>query len=397
MENRNGTPNAFNEEEYYPEPVPYVFKLKGEYLNWRVAKPTLSTVLATTSTNPNLANGVGALGDPGTSSLLGPGTYNYSGINGFRGTGGLALGFLPPIEVSGFSLNKQMSLLNRSSDGSATSQVLARPFQGVNLPSLDNLGQEVVLSAGFPGFLAGTINVGAEFNMWGIETNIFLNLGTSEVASLDVFGGYRYTNMTETLSISNSLRTITDVLNISFNTVNNNGLPQGFTSTVLDVFQAQNQFNGGTIGLRPALYVGQFTTSVDLKLSMGSTHQSLKVNGASSLISPDGSVQTFPGGLLAVPSNSGLFTRDVFSIIPELNANVGFNITRNLKLFATYNLFYWSNIIRPGNQLTNRIDSRQVQTDPTFDGTATPTTPAPSFLTSSFWAHGFSVGVEFGF
>src|SRR5438105_12379990 len=80
----HGTPNGFSEDEYYPQPQPYILKLKGEYLLWHVGMPRLSTILATSSGNPNLVNGVGALGDAGTFSLLGPGNYDYRGISGGR-------------------------------------------------------------------------------------------------------------------------------------------------------------------------------------------------------------------------------------------------------------------------------------------------------------------------
>ncbi len=245
--------------------------------------------------------------------------------------------------------------------------------------------------------LAGNINVGANLDFWGVELNALINLGTSERASLDVLAGYRYSNLSESLNISNSLATVSDTFNLNFNAVNTAGFPQGFVTTASDIFKTHNQFNGAVLGLRPTLYVGAFTSSVDLKMAPGATHQTLNVSGASSLISPDGSVQTVPGGLLAVASNSGVTSHDVFSIIPEINVNVGFNLTRNVRFFATYNIFAWTNVVRPGDQLNNRIDSRQVPTDPTFDPTFRGTTPAPSFVTSSFWGQGVSVGIEIGF
>ncbi len=107
----HGTPNAFNDEEFYPEPVPYVLKIRGEYLLWHVGMPRLSTVIATTNSNANLTNGFGAIGDPGTTSLLGPGTYDYHNVSGGRITAGLALGIMPPIELSGFWLSRSLPSL----------------------------------------------------------------------------------------------------------------------------------------------------------------------------------------------------------------------------------------------------------------------------------------------
>ena len=399
----NGRPNAFNEEEYYPDPTPYVFKLKGEYLFWRVGKAPLSAIVATTSNSPDLTTGVGAIGDPGTVPLLGPGNYDYREMHGGRFTLGVAPGILPPVEISGFWIGKEpLDLLNESSNGGQNSRVLSRPFQAPNLPSQNNLGQEVVLSGGFPGLLSGGINVSADMSLWGLETNLFLNLGNSDVAGLDVILGYRFTRLSEQLDISNTLRTLDEgQATLSFNPVNPNGLGEGFTTIASDRFATRNEFHGGTIGLRPALYVGQFTTTVDLKLALGTTSQNLNVAGESVLISPSAPIrdpQTVPGGLLAVKTNSGAFSRDVFTVIPELNVNVGFNLARSIKLFATYNIFYWSSVIRPGDQLDNRVDSRQVPTDPLFDPTAPDVVfPRRSFFTRDFWGHGLSLGVEIGF
>jgi hypothetical protein len=393
----HGVPNGFSDEEYYPEPDMFWFKFKAEYLLWTVANPRLSTTVATTSNSPNLTNGVGALGDPGTAVLLGPGSYDYNRISGGRVTAGFAPGWFLPFEVTGFWLSSSTNLLNLSSDGSNNSLVLARPFQAPNLGSLNGLGEQVVLSGGFPGNLAGSINVAATITLWGIETNFFYNLCSSDLGSVDVIVGYRYADLSETLNLSNSVQSINSGVNISFNSVNTGGLPPGFISTAADSFATHNYFNGGTLGVRPTFHLGRLSVETDLKLSIGATHQILNVGGTSTLGSPDGSIQSVPGGLLAVASNSGAFTRDVFTIIPELGVNVGFQLTRNVKLFAGYNLFFWSNVVRPGDQLNNTVDSRQVPTDPSFDPTATVTQPGPSFVTRSFWGQGVAVGLEIGF
>jgi len=105
-----------------------------------------------------------------------------------------------------------------------------------------------------------------------------------------------------------------------------------------------------------------------------------------------------PGGLLAVNGNMGTFTRDTFSVIPELNVNVGFNITRMVRLFGTYNIFYWSSVARPGESINSRIDSRLVPTDPSFNPVAANRIfPSPQLFTRDFWGHAFTLGVEIGF
>ncbi len=376
---------------------PYIFKFRTEYLLWNTSNARINNILATTSTNPNLVNGVGAINDPGTVTLLGPESFSFHTLSGARLTAGFAPGWFIPVEFTGFWLSPaNVTLLNVASDGSGNAPVLARPFQATNLSSLNGLGQQVVLTAGFPGSFAGSINVSSDFSLFGFETNFFFNVGSSDVVALDLILGYRYVELGESLRITNSLTSVNPNTVIAFNPINTAGFPPGFTSLVTDTFATRNQFNGATFGMRPALYVGQFSFTSDLKLSVGVTHEILNVNGLSSLYSPGGAVQSVAGGLLAVGSNSGITTHDALSVIPEANFNVGFNLTRNIKFFAAYNIFFWSQVVRPGDQLNLRVDSRQVPTDANFDG-AGHSNPPPSFATTNFWGQGLSVGVEFGF
>ncbi len=395
----HGPSGAFVDGDTVAVAEPYFLRFRGEYMLWNLSNPRINSVLATTATNPNLQNGVGAIADPGTVSLLGPESFSYHAASGARVTAGFAPGWFIPFEISGFWLNPgSVTLLNVSSDGSATAPVLSRPFQAPNLPSLNGLGQQVVLTAGFPGLFAGSINATADLSLWGFETNFLFNVGASDVVSLDLILGYRYADLSENLHIANTLQSVNAGTNIAFNSVNPAGLPPGFTSVAADNFLTRNQFNGATVGVRPSLYLGQFSFLTDLKLSVGATRQTLNINGLSTLYSPDGSVQNASGGLLAVGSNSGITAQNAFTIIPEANFNVGFNLNRNIRFFATYNIFFWSQVVRPGDQLNTRVDSRQVPTDFGFDPSAQPANPLrSSFATTNFWGQGLSVGLEIGF
>jgi hypothetical protein len=87
-----------------------------------------------------------------------------------------------------------------------------------------------------------------------------------------------------------------------------------------------------------------------------------------------------------------------FSLIPEVNLAVSYQLTQHIRLYGGYNFLYWTNVIRPGDHITNAIDSRQVPTDQNFTQGARGIGPAfPQFQTRDFFAHGFFVGVELGF
>jgi hypothetical protein len=367
---------------------------------WNVGQPKLAAIVATSSTKADPLLNNGTLGQGNTTVLLGSGSYSYGDIQGGRVTLGLATGCLPPIEFSGFwAVKPDNTLLAVASNGSVNSPVLARPFLAPNLQSINGLGQESILSAGFPGRFAGSITVDSSASLWGFEINGFLNLGESDCAGLDFLLGYRYANFGESLSIANSLQPVANAT-IPFPAISPVGFGQGFQSVVTDSFKTINQFNGANLGLRSSVYFSKFTATLDLKLALGATSERLEITGQSQLFSPASfarGAQTVPGGLLAVASNSGDTSHNAFSVIPEANFNIGFNITRCVKLFATYNIFYWDKVVRPGDQLNSVVDSRQVPASANYNPNVQATVPGVPFAISNFWGQGVSLGVEIGF
>jgi len=377
----------------YPEPEPLTLWLKGEYLNWWAQNQRLSSVLATTSTAPNLANNFGALGQSGTEVLYGPQSIDLGRLQGGRVTGGIGLGFLPPIEVSGFWLNQSNNLFSASSNGGADAPLLARPVL------LSQSGQENSFLAGFPGKLAGNIAIGSNFNLWGTDANMFFNLGTSDVAYIDALIGYRYAELRESMQLSNTATPTAANVAVPFDATAG-GIGPGNSTVVFDQFSTVNRFNGGQIGVRGGLSAWRLNLTADAKLALGSTSYNLNTFGTSSLItatSPFRGPTTVPGGVLALPSNSGSLTSNDFTIIPEFDFNLGFQIHRSVRLFAGYSIFYWNSVIRPANLIGNVIDSRQAPTDRDFIPGFKGTVPVESLTRTDFWAQGFNFGILIGY
>ncbi len=403
-----GDPNAFNDGVYNAAPQPYRVKLSGEYLWWRIGQANINTILVTTTNTPVFDTNAGQLDQPDTIVLFGPQEYSYGLLNGGRVTGGVALGFLPPLEVSGMWINQSptLRLFAASSDGSAGSPVLSRPFLDVSQPGPVGTGQEQVLSSGFPGLLAGDIGATASGSLWGIEANFVCNLLGSDTLSIDLILGYRHANLSEDFNMFSRTAPVAAGVNIPFNAVNQVGFGQGFSTLVFDNFSTRNQFNGGTIGVRGFVGGRWLQGEIDLKLAIGSTSAQLNVSGESILLDPSFPVRapvTEPGGMLAVKSNSGTFERNEFSVIPEVTGKVALQITRNLRIFSTYNVFYWSDVARPGDQLSNIIDARQIPTHVAYDprvkngGPNVTVPPQPAINFRDFWGYGFGFGVEIGF
>jgi hypothetical protein len=57
-----------------------------------------------------------------------------------------------------------------------------------------------------------------------------------------------------------------------------------------------------------------------------------------------------------------------------------------------YNFLYWSNVIRPGNQVDRVINPNLL---PPANGLGGPNRPTFEFHGSDFWAQGVSFGLEF--
>jgi len=119
------------------------------------------------------------------------------------------------------------------------------------------------------------------------------------------------------------------------------------------------------------------------------------ISGTTVFTSPGGAPVTQQGGLLALPTNIGTYSRDQFSVIPQIGFNVGRQLTNNFRVFVGYTFMYWSNVVRPGDQIDPVINPTQL---PTAAGPGTlvgPARPAFAFHESSLWAQGVNVGMGF--
>src|SRR5262249_61747030 len=104
----------------------------------------------------------------------------------------------------------------------------------------------------------------------------------------------------------------------------------------------------------------------------------------------NGAQARFNSGLLALPTNSGRFGRDQFSVVPETGVNLSYQLCPNLRIFMGYTFLYWNNVARPGGQIDTVLNTTQ-QSGGTLTG---PARPAFAFHNSDFWAHGLNFGLE---
>jgi hypothetical protein len=126
---------------------------------------------------------------------------------------------------------------------------------------------------------------------------------------------------------------------------------------------------------------------------MGNTHQTATIGGQTVVSTPGQPVQTYNAGFLALGTNSGTYERDVFTMIPQFGAEVGYQLGCNWRVYVGYNIIYWGDVWRAGEQVDLNVDPRNVP--PVQSGGL----PFPAFpgRSTSFWAQGINVGTEFRF
>ena len=374
---------------------PYCLSFRTEYLNWNITRGPLNTALVTTSTSASDAV-PGALGQAHTQVLVGPGdsAIDYGRLNGFRWTVGLAAGFLPPLEVSGFSIGRNLTLFQGGTQDAGL-PYLARPVQFLDIPLGPGVASENVEYVNVPTIANGNISITSRMYLNNIDVNFFVPLCETDCLKLDMMTGYRNTQFGEDLNISSTLGG-----NFGSVRFNNVSYPSGFSTTAVDSFRAINNFNGGQLGLRGVLSSERWSIFTDLKLGLGNMNSAMTIEGNSSLyeVALGHVVQTLPGGVLALPSNSGIVSENRFAIIPEANFTISYQLHSNFRLFAGYNLLYLSNVIRPGDHINSVIDSRQIPTDQNYNPSVSGIAPGfPALVHRDLFAYGFNIGFEFGF
>jgi hypothetical protein len=99
-----------------------------------------------------------------------------------------------------------------------------------------------------------------------------------------------------------------------------------------------------------------------------------------------------PFGQLAMPSNIGRWERDVFTVVPEVGLNIGYQLTCHVRAMVGYTFLYTSRVVRPGNLIDVGINPlAQSGAAPVFG----PSRPAFPGTDSDFWAQGLNFGLEF--
>lgn len=361
--------------------------VQAEYLLWWV-KPGSIPALATTST----AGRFGFLGAPDTRTLLGPGRFGQSSRNGFRVRAGHWFG--DDCATPRFGIDGSYFFLGSRADtfaaGSNQFPVLTRPFFAPNagpanppagfmaLPG--EFGEQVA----FPGLSTGTLVVMQESRLWGADVNLRKAVCRSCDTRKEWFAGYRYLNLNESLTMTESLTAV--------GAPND---PPGTRIQVADSFVTRTQFHGAQAGWTSGRTVGSWDFDVRASVALGVSHQEVDINGGQVRTRPGQASEAFRGGLLATGPNLGSFQQNEFAVVPEAIINAGYRVSPGLRAYVGYTFLYWSSVARPGEQIDRVVDITAV---PNFDTGAVPSgqaRPRPTFAGSGFWAQGIQFGLDY--
>ncbi|HXG10886.1 MAG TPA: BBP7 family outer membrane beta-barrel protein [Gemmataceae bacterium] len=343
----------------------------AEYLLWWIKDGSVPPLV---TTSPVASQGI--IGLPGTVVLFGGSDVDTDEFSGGRFTVGYWLDAcrMRALEGTFFFLGQRD--VNFAA-GSEAFPLLARPFFA------ENLGTEFAQVVTDPNRATGGVRVELPSQLWGAEANLRRNVLLGCGYRLDLIAGFRYLDLDEGVHIME--------LGTLLPTVQPFGGSRFF---VFDNFDTRNQFYGGQLGAETELRRGRWFVNFRGKVALGGTHQTIDILGGQVVAAPDGTRQRFRGGLLALPSNIGHFNRDHFAVVPEVGVNLGYHFTDSLRAYVGYTFLYWSDVLRPGDQIDRVLDINQI---PNFirGPAVAQVRPVVPFRSTDFWAQGLNFGLEF--
>jgi hypothetical protein len=347
--------------------LPFGFWASAEYLMWWFQTGGVPALVS--------SGGTGALGSPGSHVLVDNLNFDDAFHSGGRFAAGYEFKSLPflGLETSFLFLASRETAQTFSSPGFPS---LARPVFNITT----GLPDAVLVASPT---LEGSVTVAARTSMWGNETNVAACIGCSEFLHLAALGGFRYLNLRDEVNVSDR-----------FTIANEVPVFGGSTIGAMDRFTTTNDFYGGQLGVEGGFQLKKLTVDVRGTVAIGTMHERARIGGDTAVTSPEGTTTMLPGGVLALPTNSGSFDRNELAFIPELGINVGFQMTSHLKVFLGYSVLWIDNVARAGDQIDTTINPSQLPTPRGQGALNGAARPAFHFEGTDFWAQGINFGLE---
>jgi hypothetical protein len=349
---------------------------------WQDALAT--PALLTTSPNGTARQDAGVL--PGGRVLFGGDDVLDDTLDGIRVRFGIWLDRCHTVGLGAeyFELGELTQQYSQTSTGDP---ILARPFFNTLT------GREDSELIAFPEVVSGTATVDVRSALYGGGFHVRRLRGCEEGCREWLFCGckghfctrsefrlgYRYLQLEEGVSIREEL-------------VSNDTSNPG-TFDITDRFNTINQFNGVDLGWSHRIVRGYWTLEGLVRIAVGNTRQEVEIAGSTLINDPnDPPAQSYDEGFLALETNSGTHTQDEFSVVPEFDLILGYQLTDHLKATFGYTGLYWSNVVRPGHHIPTMLNPDNLPPDVASNGA-----PRPQFAfdTTDYWIHGLTYGLEY--
>lgn len=305
------------------------FWVSAEYLLWKMKRSNLPPLI---TTGPE--NGSAVIGQLGTAIAFGGDKLERGKFPGGRFTAGVWLNEKRSVgvELSYFFLKERTFRFEVTSSGQPGSQVITRPYFNVSTGKESGL---VIVLPPFPA--SGSSTATLPSSLKGGEVNLIYRLNRVHCCRTSLQGGFRYLDLNEQLNVIDTEDSV---------------FGRHFTDT--DQFSTRNQFYGGQVGVRSAFNRGRLSLELSGAAALGSNRESVEINGATS--DSFNLPNNRRGGVLALVSNIGLYQRNEFTIVPEVRANLGYDITHKVRAFIGYGFLYWNKVVRPGEQIDRVVN-----------------------------------------
>ena len=358
----------------------------GSYiLDW--GTPTRLPPLITTSPAGTPQASAGVLSNPKTSVITGNDNVNGDFQSGFKlGMGSWfdeynTLGF----NAGFFMLTERNDSFVSDSNGST---ILARPFTNANN------GKQTSLLVAFPngsgptgvtssGSISVTANSGPFYSAhFDLQENIYRDPGFS----LNSLLGYRYLRFDNGLQVQQTMHP------------SGGAFVAGTQIDSQDNFTASNTFNGLDIGLEAQWQRERWALDFLAKAALGNMNNNVGINGSTQVSVPGSPTNQFPGGLLALSTNSGSHNHYDWTAAPEFDLTLSWNVTDKVRLSLGYSLLFFFDVARASDQINLNINPNLL--NPKFVASPTPgssTSPTFDLHQSSLLLQSINVGLEYRF
>jgi hypothetical protein len=354
------------------EPFAERFWFTADYLLWWNKDNHLPPLLATgsvTDTHP------GSLGQPGTQVLYG-GAIDSGERSGGRFSAGLWFtgDHLIGMDSSFFFLGQRSTPFAIDSQAEP---LLTLPFFGAN-------GQALAFGLASPGGRTATYAADVSNRFWGADINARSALYQDCCLQWAVLAGFRYLDLSEALNTQA----------VAFARPQSQH-PGSVVIETDQTFGTRNYFYGGQLGSELTALVGRWSVGLSGKVALGATHEIALINGSSLVPNTQNQLIPIPVSELVGPSNAGRYSRDMFTVVPEVGVNLGYEVTSHVRLTLGYDFLYMSNAVRPGDLIDTTINVSRLRAAIGLGQAGGPVRPVFSGNATDFWAQGISAGLEF--